>query len=195
MKEQWTSISVGRSFCNYAFNKDTIIMAYPHCLLVNLQFKLLLILEFEMDRTTLLSAERLKKRKNLKSDEFFCHSEKMYCQWTFTVGFTIASRRLKFTKWWCLYSICIHDWPGSGMLLVMFYGAKDSGPGLWMSHSVSFCDSHNFALSMWKLSWHCFPHSKTIFFRMVRKDHLIHHSKLNQYQLQTCWKSLSWKRN
>lgn len=38
-------------------------MAYPHCLLVNLQFKLLLILEFEMDRTTLLSAERLKKRK------------------------------------------------------------------------------------------------------------------------------------
>lgn len=38
-------------------------MAYPHCLLVNLQFKLLLILEFKMDRTTLLSAERLKKRK------------------------------------------------------------------------------------------------------------------------------------
>lgn len=38
-------------------------MAYPHCSLVNLQFKLLLILEFEMDRTTLLSAERLKKRK------------------------------------------------------------------------------------------------------------------------------------
>ena len=79
---------------------------------------------------------------------------------------------------------------GDGLrtVVVIFSGAKGWGSGIWMSHSVSFFDSCNFGLLMRKLF-------SSIFFRMVRQGHLIQHWKLDQYQLQTCWKSLSWKKN
>lgn len=102
--------------------------------------------------------------------------------------FTIVSRRLKFTKI-LLFPLNPYSF-GDGLrtFVVIFSGAKGWGPGMWMSHSVSFFDSCNFGLLMQMLL-------SSIFFRMVRQDHLIQHWKLDRYQLQTCWKSLSWKKN